>query len=236
METPVNAPFKEKVRLEIVKLREMGFKEKLEHIWEYYKFFLLGIVIFLVITGSLINAWLINPQPKTALLLSWNTGFVLHEQLDELSGTLTNRLVDEKVNEAVSTTQMLTSTDDPTINMASQQRMIAMVAAGEIDVFILDSAMLVDYADNGLIVSIESMLDEISSIDQEVYDRIKERVVYARFGSEEGQVEEAIMGVCIEACPLLKDLDFYEKDLIFSLCATSKRLENVKAALIAFFE
>ena len=236
MDTPVNAPFKEKVRLEIVKLREMSFKEKLEHIWEYYKFYLIGLVIILVIIGSLINAWFINPQPKTALLLSWNTGFVSHEQLSELAEALTQRLVDEKEKEVVSATLMLTSTDDPTINMASQQRMIAMVAAGEIDVFILDSTMLVEYAGNGLIRPVESMLAEIRSIDPIAYDRIEERIVYARFESEEGQIEESIMGVNIENCPILIELDFYEKDLIFSLCATSNRLENVKAALIAFFE
>ena len=236
MDTPVNAPFKEKVRLEIVKLREMSFKEKLEHIWEYYKFYLLGLVIFLVVIGSLINAWLINPQPKTALFLSWNAGFILYEQLDELSEALTKRLVDEKENEVVSTTQMLTSTGDPTINMASQQRMIAMVAAGEIDVFILDSTMLVEYASNGLIVPIESMLAEIRASDREVYDRIEEKIVYTRIEVEEGQIEEAIMGVNVKDSPLLTSFDFYEQDLIFCLCATSKRLENVKAALIALFE
>jgi len=236
METPVYAPFKEKVRLEIVKLREMSFKEKVEHIWEYYKFILLGLVVFLIIIGSLINAWLINPQPKTALLISWNTGYVLHEQLDELSEALTKQLVDEKENEVVSTTQILTSTDDPTINMASQQRMIAMVAAGEIDVFILDSKMLVEYAGNGLIVPIESMLTEIRSIDKAAYDRIEEGFVNARFESEEGQIEEAVMGVSLENCRLLLELDYYQEDLIFSLCATSCRQENVKAALIAFFE
>jgi len=236
METPVNALFKEKVRLEIAKLREMSFKEKLEHIWEYYKFIILGLVIFLVIIGSLINAWFINPQPKTALFLSWNTGYVLHEQLDELSEALTKRMVDEKDNEVVSVTQILTSTDDPTINMASQQRMIAMVAAGEIDVFILDSTMLVEYASNGLIVPMESILAEIRSIDREAYDRIEEKIVYTRFVSEEGQTKESIMGVNVETCHLLTDFDFYDKDLIFCICATSKRLENAKAALIALFE
>ena len=236
METPVNAPFKEKVRLEIVKLREMSFKEKLEHIWEYYKLYLIGLVIFLVIIGSLINAWFINPQPKTALFLSWNTGYILHEQLSELSEALTIRLVDEKENEVITTTQILTSTDDPTINMASQQRMIAMVAAGEIDVFIIDSTMLVEYASNGLIVPMESMLAEIRAIEPIVYDRIEERIIYTRYESEEGKIEEAIVGVKIENCPLLAVLDVNEKDLIFSICATSKRTENVKAALITFFE
>jgi len=236
MDTPVNAPFKEKVRLEIVKLREMSFKEKLEHIWEYYKFYLIGLVIILVIIGSLINAWFINPRPKTALFLSWNTGFVLYEQLDELSESLTIRLVDEKENEVVTATQMLTSTDDPTINMASQQRMIAMVAAGEIDVFIIDSTMLVEYASNGLIAPMESMLAEIRAIEPIVYDRIEERIIYTRYESEEGKIEEAIVGVKIENCPLLAVLDVNEKDLIFSICATSKRTENVKAALITFFE
>jgi len=236
METPVNAPLKEKFRLEIAKLREMSFKEKLDHIWEYYKFFIIGLVIFLIILGSLINAWFINPQPQTALFISWNSGFAMDVQLTELSNKLTERLVEETANETVVVSMMLTDTNDPTLNMASTQRLVAMLAAGEIDVFILDSMQLDEFASTGFIRPMENLLAEIRLTDSVIYSEIEERVAYARHELEEGVFAERLMGVSIMSSPLLIGLDFLDQDLYFSVSATSNRHENVAAALIAFFE
>ena len=239
METPVNAPLKEKFRLEIAKLREMSFKEKLEHIWEYYKFFIFGLVIILVISGSLINSLLINPQPQTALHISWNSGFIMHEQLTGLSDVLTARLIDEAKNETIVVSLSLTSADDPSIEMANQQRLIAMLAAGELDVFIVDEALLEEYSSFGFIQPLENLLEDIRLIDPVVYEEIKDKVAYAKIEPEEGVFEERLMGVNITGCPLLTELgllEFLESDLFFSLSATSQRQEKAAGAIIAFFE
>jgi len=236
METPVYAPLKEKIRIEIAKLREMNFKSKMEYIWEYYKFLLIGLVIFLILIGSLINSFFINPQPQTALHISWNAGFVLHEQLDEMADELTARLIDKDKNEAVLATLSMTSTDDPSMDMANQQRLVAMLAAGEIDVFIVDREQLVEYAIVGFIQPMEHILAEIRHTDPAVYDYIIERSVYAEYEIEEGSFEDRIMGISVKNSDLLKELDYYEYDLFFSLVSTSKRQENAKAALIEFFK
>ena len=55
MDTPPGAPLKVKFRMEIEKLREMSFKKKLEHIWEYYKFHIIAILVFFIFIGSIIN-------------------------------------------------------------------------------------------------------------------------------------------------------------------------------------
>jgi len=236
METPVHAPLKEKIHLEIAKLKTMNFKSKVEYIWEYYKLLLAGIVIFLIIVGSLINSIFINPRPQTILHISWNSGFVLHEQLDALSDELTARLVEKNKNEAVAASQSLTDTDDPSMNMAGQQRLVAMLAAGEIDIFILEQEQLVEYAVIGFIQPMESMLEEIRHTDPAVYNYVIEQSAYALVELEDGSTEERLMGINIKNSNLLTELDFYEYDLYFSLSTSSNRLENAKAALIAFFE
>jgi len=236
METPVNAPFKEKVKIEIAKLRKMDFKTKMGYIWEYYKLLLIGLVIFLIIIGSLINTWFINPPPDTALFISWNTGFIFDEHVNELTDTLNDRLIDEKENATVVISPMIGGDADPTLAMANTQRLVAMVAAGQIDIFILDSATLEEYAQNGFIKPLDTVLAEVRSIDPGAYGRIEENLAYAMHESEEGVLSNRIMGVDISNNPLLTDPVFLDQEFILCLSVTAANVTNVAKTLIVFFE
>ena len=236
METPVNAPFNEKVKIEIAKLRKMNFKTKMEYIWEYYKLLLIGLVIVLIIIGSLINIWFINPPPDTALFISWNTGFIYDEQLEDLTDTLNNRLIDEKENATVVISLMITSDVDPTFAMANTQRLVAMVAAGQIDIFILDSTILKEYAENGIIQPLDTVLAGVRSIDPVAYGKIEENLVYAMYESEEGVSGNRIMGVDISNNPLLADQVFSDQEFILCLSVTAANIANVEKTLVAFYD
>jgi len=236
METPVNAPFKEKVKIEIAKLRKMDFKTKMEYIWEYYKLLLIGLVIFLIIIGGLINTWFINPPPDTALFISWNSGFIFDEHIDELTNILNSRLIEEKENSTVVISPMLFGDGDPTLEIANSQRLVAMVAAGQIDIFILDSAMLKDYARNGFIQPMDTVLAEVRSIDSGAYGRIEEKLTYAMYESEEGVFNSHMMGVDISDNPLINEHVFFDQELFLCLSVTAANIENVAKTLIIFSE
>ena len=236
METPVNAPFKEKVKIEIAKLRKMDFKTKMEYIWEYYKLLLIGLVIFLIIIGGLINTWFINPPPDTALFISWNSGFIFDEHIDELTNILNSRLIEEKENSTVVISPMLFGDGDPTLEIANSQRLVAMVAAGQIDIFILDSAMLKDYARNGFIQPMDTVLTEVRSIDSGAYGRIEEKLTYAMYESEEGVFNSHMMGVDISDNPLINEHVFFDQELFLCLSVTAANIENVAKTLIIFSE
>jgi len=236
METPVHAPFKEKVRIEITKMREMDFKTRMGYIWEYYKYLIIGLVIVLIIIGSLINTWFINPPPQTALFISWNSGFAFQEQLDDLTDALTEKIVDEKQNETVIVSMSISSDDDPSVSMAMIQRTVAMLAAGELDIFILDYAALDEYSLSGFLQPLDDILAQIQSINPAVYDRIKDAVISASIEEEEGVTQERITGISLSNNPLLTRLDFFEQELYLGVSATSRRDENVINAIIAFFE
>jgi len=236
METPVNAPFKEKVKLEIAKLRKMDFKTKMEYIWEYYKLLLIGLVIVLIIIGSLINTWFINPPPDTALFISWNTGFVFDDYLEELTGALNQRLIDEKENATVVISPMIGGDADPTLEMANSQRLVAMVAAGQIDIFILDAAMLKDYSLNGFVQPLDTLLAEVRSIDPAAFGRVEENLVYAMHEAEEGVPGSRIMGVDVSGIPLMTENVYFEDELILCLSVTAANITNVAKTLAVLFE
>jgi len=236
MDTPPGAPFKEKVRLEIAKLREMTFGKKLEHIWEYYKFPIIVICIALFIIGGLLSTWLFNPPPESALFVSWNSGIVTEEQIIELTDVLENRIINENANEEILISTLISSGFNPALEVASTQRTVAMVAAGAIDVFVLDLQLLQNHSNSGFIRPMERMLAEIQAINPKVYNLIEENATYVRYETEENIFSEHIMGINIGSSPLLAKLGFYEQELYFSVAVTSGNTEKTAQALIAFFE
>jgi len=235
-ESPRGAPLKEQFSAEMTKLREMSLRGKVEHIWEYYKIPMIGIIILIFLIGGLLNMWIFNPRPETALFVAWNGGFALEEQFDGLRESLEKRLIDEHKNEEIIISQFMTGVDDPTMAMANVQRMIAMLSAGTIDLFILSTEMLEEQSNGGFLRPMESMLSEIKSMNPGIYARIEENITMVRYEIEEGDVSENIMGISIGSSPLLTELEFFEQELYLSIAITSDNTEIIKQALIAFFE
>ena len=236
METPVNAPLKEKVRLEVIKLREMTFKEKLEHIWEYYKIYMVSIIIVIFIIFSLLNAWVFNPPLDTVLFISWNRGFVTDEQIDRLKDYLEERLIEEDAREEIIISPFFFVGDDATSVMADIQRTAAMLAAGMIDLFITDQELVESFSIVAYIQPLDYILAEIQSKNPEVYSRIEENILTAVFEFEEGIQEEKAAGIRISGSPLFERLGIFRQELYISLAVTAERTDTAIDALILFFE
>jgi len=235
MENPVNAPFKEKVRIEIAKLREMTFKSKLEYIWEYYKFHIIIFLVLIFVLFSMLNIWVFNPNPEPALFISWNAGFATDEQEDRLREFLEERLIDEGANEEVVVSQLFFGNADPSIDMAGLQRTVAMIAAGMIDLFIVDEDLLNTYTEAGYLQPLDSFLDKLITIDPDSYERIAENVISVLYEIDDIR-EERQMGIKIGSSPLFLKLGMFEQELYLSVSITSGRTDNVVKTLIMFFE
>ena len=227
----VNMPFKERWDTEVARLREMTFKGKLQHIWEYYKLHLMAFAVILIIIGSLINIWLINPRQKTVLFIAWNAGIAVHEQLSAAADILAEGIVENQKRETVEVSLFFAPEGDPQSEMANTMRLTAMVAAGAIDVFILDNDLLVEYTERGLIQPVEEILSGLRTADPVIYAEVDERLAYVLHTSEEKNPEGRLMGVSISNSPLLSELGFDEEELWFCVSASSDNLGNIVPAL-----
>jgi len=231
MGTFVNMPLKERWKTEVARLREMTFREKVQHIWEYYRLHLLALAVILIITGSLINVWLINPRQKTVLFVAWNAGFAMHEQLNAVADVLADGIANNNKRETVEVSLFFAPEGDPQSEMASTMRLTAMVAAGAIDVFILDNELLVEYTERGLIQPVEEMLAGLRTADPLVYAEVDDRLDYVLHTSEEKTPDGRLMGVDISNSPLLSELGFNQGQLWFCVSASSDNLDNIEPAL-----
>ena len=227
----VNMPLKERWDTEVARLREMTFKEKLQHIWEYYKLHIMAIAVILIIIGSLINVWLINPRQKTVLFVAWNAGFAMHEQLSVVADALAEGLVENEKRETVEISLFFSPEGDPQSEMANTMRLTAMVAAGAIDVFILDNDAIAEYTESGLIQPLEEMVAGLRTADPVLYAEVDERLAYVLSTSEEKNPEGRLMGVGISNSPLLSELGLIQEQLWFCVSASSDNLDNIVPAL-----
>jgi len=236
METPVNAPFKEKVRLEFTKLREMTFKGKIEYIWDYYKIHILCTAISLIAIFSLLNTWIFNPNPDTVLFIAWNGGYATEEQLDRLKNHIEERLIEESANEEVAIAQFFFSSDDPSMNMAEVQRTVAMIAAGVIDLFITSHQLLEEQSHIGYLQPLDQVLAAIKLENPIVYSRIEENIVTALFETGENIVEQRPAGINIGNSPLFSSLGMFRQEIYVGVSVTSGQFNNIVQTLIMLFE
>jgi len=236
METHVNAPLKEKIRIEFAKLREMKFGDKVGYIWEYYKLHIAGLLMVFFIILSVLNTTVCNPSPESALFISWNAGYATDEQRDDLKGILEKQLIEEGKNEEVVISYLLMNTEFAHATMAGQQRMVAMLSSRALDIFVLDAELLETYAETGFIKSLESILAEIKSINPAVYQRIEENLIQAMCEIEEDVYEERTVGIRVGNSPLFSKLGLSDQDIYIAVALTTEREENIVKAIIMLFE
>jgi hypothetical protein len=236
MEAPDSKLIKDSDRKERDKLREMNFKEKLDHIWEYYKFFIIGFVAAAGIIISVIYSIVLNPSPEPALFISWHAGFATNSQIDDLKELLEDHLIAEDLNEEVVISQLFFDENNPETLMIGHHRAAAMIAAGGIDLFTLDDELLEVYSSSGFLLPLESILAQINIRNPDVYSSINEYIVYALYEVEEDVFEERIIAIEIGKNPLFSRLGIIEQEMYLSVSITSGNIENVIKAITLLFE
>jgi len=239
-DTPPGAPLKEKYRMERAKLRKLPFKRKVGYIWDYYKIQIIIAAALLLGIGGLINAIFINPRPDTVLFISWNASFLMQEQMDDLRDIMNERIIETGKNEMVEITLILDSEQDPMVSMANIQRLIAMMAAGVIDIFVLDAETLKEYSNDSFLQPLDDILAELRKTSPQVYSRIEENIIYADLGMQDDTFEERKMGIDLSNSRLLTELGMFafvlDNDVYLGVSSTSHNTDNIVAALILFFE
>jgi hypothetical protein len=225
----------EKKQSELAKLKEMNFREKREYIWEYYKIPIVLIVVLLLTAGSLINTWFINPPKAEYLYIAWLGGYETDEHLTDLSKKLSETIVNDPEKETVVTSAFMYG-DDPQFNMATGERLVAQVAAGQIDVMILTEDYVRDLVSAEFLAPLDELFGEIKTVDGSLSDSLSGEVVYVDYERDDGTEANAAFGIQIGGCPLFKRLNFYEQELYFCQVINTQKLEAVTRAIIALYE
>ena len=145
------------------KLSRLSFGEKLQYIFDYYKFWILGVVVLVGLVWSVGSTILHNkPTGFYAMLLNAG-GQDLSGQADEAAGAAFAEaagLDDEKQKILVDTSATFNPNDQSQFSMAQNAKIAALYQSHEIDVMVADPGVFTYYALNGSFVDLRDVLDD----------------------------------------------------------------------------
>lgn len=192
--------FRDELQKEKKKLSRLSFGEKLQYIFDYYKFWILGVVVLVGLVWSVGSTILHNkPTGFYAMLLNAG-GQDLSGQADEAAGAAFAEaagLDDEKQKILVDTSATFNPNDQSQFSMAQNAKIAALYQSHEIDVMVADPGVFTYYALNGSFVDLRDVLDDetlagyeasgqVYYIDQHVQELLDQ--------TDYGELEEMSLG------------------------------------------
>lgn len=202
-------------------LKPMTFKQKCEHIWEYYKEWL--FVVFLVFMGISLVTTILSEQQKEVLV----SGMMININIDQKG---MDYLTDEYAQYLGATSENqvadmdYTSFGDPLDPENGENSYYASmilpsrVTGAMLDYIIMDKFAMEYYLTQDLYMDLRDFFteEELAQLDAE------KRVIYVQ---EEGDFDRKPIAVKITQLPFIQTYVAPTEDIYFSLAGSSPRLE-----------
>lgn len=213
---------------DIQKLREemkpMTFKQKVDHIWTYYKDYILVSLPFLLIIVGLIASSISNATEKVV------TGIMVNITIDQegfnyLSTDYEEYLGIEKGQEVkleYTNFEDLTTSTDTENNYYAAMGVIGEVSAKTLDYMILDGMSMQFYSTQEVYGDLRTVFTE----EELATFKEKNLLVYCL---EEGQTEGWPAAVKIDDLPFVKKYIRSDDSVFFALSGSSQKLEACRA-------
>jgi len=206
------------------KLAEMRFKDKISYIWGYYKYFFIGGAIVLALAISLLNTFVFNPARKPYVSIATFGGYLPWETCSEIAEDLTLRFVPDTERFQVYLESYYLVEEDPQMNNAMMQKLMANVSVAELDVMIVSKEHMDTFLLQGLFAPVESVLPTniITAQADNMYNA--RGMIY----SDETKQETTVManfGIRLAGNAYLESFGIRTDDLILAVVANSNRTE-----------
>ena len=145
------------------KLSRLSFGEKLQYIFDYYKFWILGVVVLVGLAWS-VGSTIFHNKPTGFYAMLLNAGGTdLSGQADEAAGAAFAEaagLDDEKQKIIVDTSATFNPNDQSQFSMAQNAKIAALYQSHDIDAMVADPGVFTYYALNGSFVDLRDVLDD----------------------------------------------------------------------------
>ena len=219
---------------EKAKLKEMTFAEKRWYIWEYYKLHIILGAAGIAIVSSMIYTTFINPPKNDYLYIAWQAGLAPTEMLDNLGERL-SVIVEDPERYQVSV-RSYTLGDDPQMNHALITRFHAMLSIGEIHAVLTTEEEAEQFAEFGIIASLDEVLTIVRESKPDLYDAMAERLIAMTFipdGEEETVTD--IMSIHMGGLPIFTELGLISDDIFFGVVINARQPYSIVELLGVFF-
>lgn len=203
--------------------KKMSFKKKSEYIWDYYRFYILGSILAVIIFSSIFYSVFLNPLKELYSGISFYGDFVNDSSLSALNNKITHDLVKNDTHE-IRFSCFYEMPDDPAIALVLEQKFSAMIIGKEIDLIIADKDYFHYLTDTGYIISLEEIMDsaklnEFKNSEELYYD------------SNQEDSTQRIYGIKLENSTLLKTINYPAKERYVGVVRNGIRIDNALETL-----
>lgn len=228
---------KDEIKKESVKLKDMPPKKKAEYIWEYYKIPIIIVVAAVFFIVTFIRDYRINKRPYfiDAILINSDIGYSADNYI--LNDFIKYAGVDtETYNIAVDTTISIDEEKLDQMSMANSQKVMALFAAGELDVVMGPDSIMDQYGGMDAFMDLSGVLseDKVKSLKDAGYEMYYATVYEDDENGKPQPVNTYLAGVYLDNSRYLASLEegaFRSvkesgRRPVFAIAARSVRVEN----------
>ncbi len=199
---------------------------KLENFFNYYSAHMIITLVAVVIMFFSIRSCVNQIPPDFALLFH---GAIFCEEQAPIEADIKERLPGV---EAPSVQFISSMSEDPQYQYASQMKFVAMIAAQELDVVVMDKVTFESFTGQGVFLPLDDILDELGFPDER----------YVKGHENIGESEdmrpingpEKIFGIDISDNIFISDNKIYTTEAIVAIVRNTKRMDKAKELVISF--
>ncbi len=209
--------FKEKVNIEKEKLRTMNTKGKAEYIWEYYKFWFIGIIVAFILIYGIVDAQIENSKDTYIYVTMVNSQLVstgdttLMDDFAVYSDIDTSK---QKVN--LDTSIQMDTEMSSEYSMTSSTKVFAQFAAKTIDMMVMNKDMVDYFADKDAFAK----LDEV--IPSDFYNAHKDNFITGT----DSEGNEYICAMDVSDSVIMQESEAYSETPYVSIIVNTLNQDN----------
>ena len=158
------ATYEEESRFQKFKntMKELTWKERLQHLWEYYKWFGIGALVIIAMIVSIVVSVTQNSKEMLYSGVCINLSMTDEGSAYVTDGWFAKLEGDQKKQQTELIPMALNSganalTD---IEMSSSEKLIAMITSGELDYMLMDASSLTYAGNNGMMAPLDEFLSQ----------------------------------------------------------------------------
>lgn len=209
--------FKEQIQVEKEKLSKMSLKGKIDYIWEYYKYWIIGITASIFLLYGIIDAQIENSKPTYLYLTMVNSNMVSSGETTLMDDFAEFAQIDQtKIKLNLDTSIQMKPDMSDEYSMNSSAKMFAQFAAKTIDATIMDKDMIEFFVGKDAFADLESILPT------DFYQKHKDRFI-------SGKDSEGNLFICamdISDSKIFQETNSYAQSPYYSIIVNSQNQEN----------
>jgi hypothetical protein len=196
----------------MVDLKSMSRKEKIEYIWDYYKLHIISVIVVIAVIASFIHGQLTKIDYVVNVTIIGNA--ISESKKEEAEKKFTSLVIKEGEQRKQALIDVI-ATDKSELSYEMMQKFVVRIAAGEIDVVILDKGFFDSFVKQDMFIPLES-ISQINLSD------IKQSKIEASGSTN----NKAVYAIGVEGNKELEAMGYDTKNKVLGIMASSKNKDN----------